>query len=219
MRVNEENFTTGDIEDVEPTYVDKVIGNHNQDDGAHPDIRKQISETQAFYQSAKDSVQGVAAAAQSAERNAAAAAESSEEYAVMTEQAAGVAAEAMNEAVLQAKKAEEATGSAESLLAETKEIADGVSLAVEKYPCIGENGNWFVWDSELGEFVDSGVYATGPKGDVGPQGIQGEQGVQGENGADGHTPERGVDYWTDEDKAEIVSDVLAALPAAEEVAY
>jgi hypothetical protein len=27
----------------------------------------------------------------------------------------------------------------------------------------------------------------------------------------------GVDYWTDADKAEIVNDVLAALPAAEEV--
>lgn len=30
---------------------------------------------------------------------------------------------------------------------------------------------------------------------------------------DGHTPERGVDYWTDEDKAEIVEQVLDALPA------
>lgn len=41
----------------------------------------------------------------------------------------------------------------------------------------------------------------------------------GLNGADGHTPVKGIDYWTDDDKAEIVADVLAALPAAEEVAY
>ena len=32
-------------------------------------------------------------------------------------------------------------------------------------------------------------------------------------------PVRGEDYWTDEDKAQIVADVLEALPAAEEVAY
>lgn len=34
----------------------------------------------------------------------------------------------------------------------------------------------------------------------------------GKNGADGHTPEKGVDYWTAADKAEIVQDTLAALP-------
>ena len=32
-------------------------------------------------------------------------------------------------------------------------------------------------------------------------------------------PVKGVDYWTDEDKAQIVADVLEALPSAEEVAY
>lgn len=32
------------------------------------------------------------------------------------------------------------------------------------------------------------------------------QGVKGENGNDGHTPARGVDYWTDADKKEILSE-------------
>jgi hypothetical protein len=32
------------------------------------------------------------------------------------------------------------------------------------------------------------------------------------SGADGKTPERGVDYWTEADKAEIVADVLAGFP-------
>ena len=32
-------------------------------------------------------------------------------------------------------------------------------------------------------------------------------------------PVRGVDYWTEEDKTQIVNDVLDALPSAEEVAY
>ena len=32
------------------------------------------------------------------------------------------------------------------------------------------------------------------------------QGVQGENGNDGHTPVRGVDYWTEDDKNEILNE-------------
>ena len=31
-------------------------------------------------------------------------------------------------------------------------------------------------------------------------------------GPPGSTPEKGVDYWTESDKSEIVSDVLATLP-------
>ena len=64
---------------------------------------------------------------------------------------------------------------------------------------------------------------AGEKGDKGDQGIQGEQGpqgIQGETGpagADGYTPVKGTDYWTAADKEEIINDVFAALPAAEEV--
>lgn len=70
----------------------------------------------------------------------------------------------------------------------------------------------------------------GPIGETGPQG---EQGIQGEPGKDGYTPVKGVDYFdgqpgkdgengkdyvlTDNDKSEIASLVLAALPSAEEV--
>lgn len=37
--------------------------------------------------------------------------------------------------------------------------------------------------------------------------------------ADGKTPVKGTDYWTADDKAEIVADVLAALPDGDEVSY
>lgn len=37
-------------------------------------------------------------------------------------------------------------------------------------------------------------------------------GLKGDKGADGKTPVKGTDYWTAEDKAEIVNDTLAALP-------
>lgn len=37
-------------------------------------------------------------------------------------------------------------------------------------------------------------------------------GLKGDRGADGKTPVKGIDYWTEADKAEIVADTLAALP-------
>ena len=57
----------------------------------------------------------------------------------------------------------------------------------------------------------------GIQGEVGPIGPVGPQGIQGEVGPAGTTPTRGVDYWTESDKQEIVNSVLAALPAAEGV--
>ena len=44
-------------------------------------------------------------------------------------------------------------------------------------------------------------------------------GAAGKDGEDGHTPEKGVDYYTEEDKNEIVSDVLNSLPYGDEVSY
>lgn len=43
-------------------------------------------------------------------------------------------------------------------------------------------------------------------------GLKGDKGDKGDKGADGKTPVKGTDYWTETDKAEIVSDTLAALP-------
>lgn len=38
-------------------------------------------------------------------------------------------------------------------------------------------------------------------------------------GSDGYTPIKGIDYWTDEDKEEIVEFVLNKLPVGNEVEY
>lgn len=38
------------------------------------------------------------------------------------------------------------------------------------------------------------------------------KGTDGEDGDDGYTPVKGTDYWTEADKAEMVADVIAALP-------
>lgn len=88
--------------------------------------------------------------------------------------------------------------------------------------------------------------STGPQGIQGPQGEKGEKGdpftyadftaeqlaaLKGEKGdkgdtgdtgpagTDGYTPVRGTDYWTAADQEQIVSDVLAALPAWDGGAY
>lgn len=62
----------------------------------------------------------------------------------------------------------------------------------------------------------------GEKGEQGIQGIQGlkgEKGEQGEKGADGYTPVKGTDYFTENDKTEMVNAVLEALPTAEGVSF
>lgn len=63
--------------------------------------------------------------------------------------------------------------------------AESVENATTHQPIVGENKNWFVWNAETQEYVDSGVLAEGLKGDKGDQGIQGiqgEKGLQGEKG-------------------------------------
>lgn len=42
--------------------------------------------------------------------------------------------------------------------------------------------------------------------------IRGSAGAAGTDGEDGATPVKGVDYWTDADKTEMVNAVIAALP-------
>ena len=52
----------------------------------------------------------------------------------------------------------------------------------------------------------------GDKGDKGEAGENGKNGANGKDGADGYTPVKGKDYFTDADKAEMVSSVISQLP-------
>lgn len=64
--------------------------------------------------------------------------------------------------------------------------ADKVEEAVNHFPYIDETtGNWFAWSIINEDWYDTGVHAEG---------------------RDGYTPQRGIDYWTEEDKDEIVED-------------
>ncbi|MBQ8830853.1 MAG: collagen-like protein [Oscillospiraceae bacterium] len=78
----------------------------------------------------------------------------------------------------------------------------------------------FKYIDENGDVVYVVKGVKGDKGDTGEQGIQGVQGEKGDtgatgkdgsNGADGYTPVRGTDYWTADDKAEIINEVITAL--------
>ena len=54
--------------------------------------------------------------------------------------------------------------------------------------------------------------AKGDKGDKGDTGANGKDGTNGKDGVDGYTPVKGKDYFTETDKAEIVSSVIEELP-------
>lgn len=102
-------------------------------------------------------------------------------------------------------------------------IEKAVSDYLEKNPVTGIKGD----KGDPGE--------PGPKGDPGRDGksaydISVENGfvgtesewlesLKGADGNDGHTPVKGTDYWTSDDKAEIVNDVLGSLPRAESEVY
>lgn len=89
----------------------------------------------------------------------------------------------------------------------------------------GEKGDPFTYADFTAAQLAALVGPQGPqgvKGDTGPQGpqgVQGEKGDTGATGAAGRAPVKGTDYWTAADKAGIVNDVLAALPAAEGVSF
>lgn len=70
--------------------------------------------------------------------------------------------------------------------------------------------------------TNAGTDSTAVLNFVIPRGEKGEQGQKGDTGATGeagHTPVKGVDYFTDADKSEMIQAVLDALPAAEGVSY
>ena len=89
-----------------------------------------------------------------------------------------------------------------------------------------EGGNWNSIAAIKGDKGDKGEQGiqgiqgeTGAPGPQGIQGIQGPKGDKGDTGADGHTPIKGTDYFTEADKQELVTAVIAALPSTEEVSY
>lgn len=70
--------------------------------------------------------------------------------------------------------------------------------------------------------TNAGTDSTAVLNFVIPRGEKGETGAKGDTGATGeagHTPVKGVDYFTDAEKSEMIQAVLDALPAAEGASY
>lgn len=74
---------------------------------------------------------------------------------------------------------------------------------------------------ESGAFdgADGAPGKDGTDGAPGATGPAGPKGDKGDTGADGYTPQRGVDYWTESDKQQIISDVLSSLSNASGVRF
>ena len=87
--------------------------------------------------------------------------------------------------------------------------ADGGSNVFTVTLTDGSEANFTVKNGSKGS-----TGATGPAGAAGTAGVAGATGATGATGAagkDGYTPVKGTDYFTEEDKAEIVAAVQAAL--------
>lgn len=86
--------------------------------------------------------------------------------------------------------------------------ADAAEAALAEFTGATATAETLPAGSEATADYRDGLFTFGiPRGETGPQGEAGE------------TPVRGVDYWTNADKAEIVADVLAALPSAVGVVF
>lgn len=78
----------------------------------------------------------------------------------------------------------------------SSDIAKVLSASVHA-PQIGEDETWLIWDSEQSRYVETGVSASGIKGDKGDAGPQGEQGPQGPQGPAGPQGLPGATVSTD----------------------
>ena len=105
-------------------------------------------------------------------------------------------------------------------------IGEVVNDYLIKNPVVVDLSNYYT-KSQVDAAIDTVELTPGPQGEPGPagpagpagkdgapgqQGPQGEPGAPGAPGQDGHTPVKGTDYWTETDKAEMVADVIAAIP-------
>ncbi len=86
---------------------------------------------------------------------------------------------ARDSANLSAENADRAAASAIAAADSANQAAAGFRTAAKKMPSVTQNGTWAVWDDELSAYQDTGVSATGPKGDAGPEGPKGDTGAGG----------------------------------------
>lgn len=91
--------------------------------------------------------------------------------------AAGEAEKSKKDAAESASSAAGSAAAAAGSAAEAKKNAASAESAVSKYPYIGKDGYWMLWDPEKGAFYNSGICGKGKDGAAGEKGDPGRDGV------------------------------------------
>lgn len=121
-----------------------------------------------------DAAQQAAETAKAAAEQAQSLAESAKAVAELAATNAGTSETNAGTSESNAANAQTAAENAQSLAETANTAAQEAKAAAEaaagKTSYIGENGNWYQWDADTQAFIDTGVSATGPQGEVGPQG-------------------------------------------------
>lgn len=139
-----------------------------------------LTQVQIATEAASDATTAKNSALSSA-GNAASSASLADSYADAASDSASSAATSATSAASSATTASSAAASATSSAADAlsykdsaiaaktaaEEAATEAAEASVRTPYIGANGNWFVWDSEADDYVDSGEYARGEQGEPG----------------------------------------------------
>lgn len=122
----------------------------------------------------------------------------------------------MLDAAAAAKESETAAADSASAAADSAAAAEA---AQQHGPMIGQNGNWWIWDAETGEYTDSGSPSSGTPGPAGPQGPKGDTGAAGPEGPQGPKGDTGPagpegPQGPKGDSGEVVVDETLSIPGA-----
>lgn len=109
---------------------------------------------------------------------------------------------------------------------EYQQLINLSAQAVNIAQSVRDDANNGLFKGDKGERGETGPQGIpGIQGEKGPQGIQGARGPKGEKGdtgktgADGYTPIKGLDYYTEDEKNELVAIILESMPNGDEVSY
>ena len=120
------------------------------------------------------------------------------------------------------------------------EIGDQITVSGTTYECVGVHtfthykgvettyewvmlagsGPDHIDDTEIVTAVNAALAKAKESGEFdGPKGDKGDKGDPGQPGTPGATPQKGVDYYTEADKTEIIQEIYNQVVDGNEVAY
>lgn len=240
MAVNEQNFNFAQTGD---EYADEVVRLHNASKDAHPDLRAELEACNEALENTVQKENGMGLSANNYSN------EDKEKLRLAVAGVSGLTAAVQNLGKEVGKKVEQVDGMGlssndftdldkEAIGVASKTAKDSKTLIdahVKDTVIHVKNEERQAWNAATKQAkaaedaalkavrmevsvntLDSGADATVVKTDDGEK-ITLEFGIP--RGLPGDKPVKGEDYFTEEDKAELVRDVLAELPGGDEVSY